>query len=91
MEQSKLPMEIIQEGILGIYDREHPRATIQFKLEIHSAAMAPSHQALTPPEIVLPAPSKRPAESKILQAQREFVPVPISLPERGIGVYNMFV
>jgi chemotaxis protein MotA len=65
MEQDRLRMEIIQEGILGIYDQEHPRA-LQYKLEIRSAAMALSHQTYNSPEVVLLAPSERPVEDKIL-------------------------
>ena len=65
MEQSKLRMEIIQDGILALYDQEHPRA-IRHKLEIRSSAMALSNQLRIPPQVVLLAPSEQPAENKIL-------------------------
>jgi flagellar motor component MotA len=45
-------MELIQEGVLGIYDREHPRA-IRFKLENHSAARAAFNQVPPEPGVVL--------------------------------------
>jgi chemotaxis protein MotA len=64
MEQGKMRMEIIQEGILGLYDQEHPRAILN-KLEIRSAAMALSNQPRIPPQIVLLAPGERPVENKI--------------------------
>ncbi len=58
-------MEIIQEGVLGIYDQEHPRA-IQYKLEIRSAAMGLSPKPRTAPKVVLLTPGERPVENKIL-------------------------
>jgi flagellar motor component MotA len=65
MEKSKLRMEIIQDGILGLYDQEHPRVILN-KLEIRSSAMGLSNQLRIPPQIVLLAPGERPAENKIL-------------------------
>jgi len=65
MEQDRLRMEIIQEGVLGIYDQEHPRA-IQQRLEIRSATMEHSPRPHTSPQVVLLTPSERPAEDKIL-------------------------
>lgn len=65
MEQDRLHMEIIQEGILGIYDQEHPRA-IQYKLEIRSAAMGLSPKPRTAPQGVLLTPGERRVENKIL-------------------------
>ena len=65
MEQERSRMEIIKEGILGLYDQEHPRAILN-KLEIRSAAMALSNQPRIPPQIVLLAPGERPVENKIL-------------------------
>jgi chemotaxis protein MotA len=65
MEQSKLHMVIIQDGILGLYDQEHPRAILN-KLEIRSSAMALSNQLRIPPQIALLAPGERPVENKIL-------------------------
>jgi flagellar motor component MotA len=47
-------MELIQDGILGIHDREHPRA-IRFKLENHSAARTAFNQISPEPEVVLPS------------------------------------
>jgi chemotaxis protein MotA len=65
MEQDRLRMEIIQEGILGIYDQEHPRA-IQHRLKIRSATLEPSPKPQTPPRVVLLTPGERPVENKIL-------------------------
>ncbi len=65
MEQSKLSMDIIQDGILGLYDQEHPRALLN-KLEIRSSAMGLSNQPHIPPQIVLLSPGERPVENKIL-------------------------
>jgi len=57
-------MEIIQEGVLGIYDQEHPRA-IQYKLEIRSATLELSPKPRTSPRGVLLTPGERPVENKI--------------------------
>ena len=65
MEQDRLRMEIIQEGVLGIYDQEHPRA-IQYKLEMRSASLELSPKPRTSPEVVLLTPGERPVENKIL-------------------------
>jgi chemotaxis protein MotA len=65
MEQERLRMEIIQDGILCLYDQEHPRAILN-KLEIRSAAMALSNQLRISPRIVLLPPGERPVENKIL-------------------------
>ena len=65
MEQDRLRMEIIQEGVLSIYDQEHPRA-IQYKLEIRSAAMGLSPKPRTAPQGVLLTPGERPMENKVL-------------------------
>ena len=65
MEQDRLHMEIIQEGILGIYDQEHPRA-IQYKLEMRAETMELSPKPRTSPNVVLLTPGERPVENKIL-------------------------
>jgi chemotaxis protein MotA len=65
MEQDRLRMEIIQEGVLGIYDQEHPRA-IQHRLEFRSASIELSPKPHTSPQVVLLTPSERPVEDKIL-------------------------
>ena len=65
MEQNRLRMEIIQEGVLGIYDQEHPRA-IQYKLEMRSATQELSPKPRTSPKVVLLTPGDRPVENKIL-------------------------
>jgi chemotaxis protein MotA len=64
MKWEGLRMEIIQEGILGLYDQEHPRAILR-KLEIHSAAMALSNPPRIAPQVVLLDPGERPTENKI--------------------------
>jgi chemotaxis protein MotA len=61
MDQEEIQRELIQEGILDIYDEENPRA-IEFKLEaLSSAAMKPS-PTWTRPKLVL-FPSKKRASS----------------------------
>ena len=65
MEQDRLRMEIIQEGVLGIYDQEHPRA-IQYKLEMRSATLELSPKPRTSRQVVLLTPGERPVENKIL-------------------------
>jgi chemotaxis protein MotA len=66
MEQDRLRMEIIQQGVMGIYDQEHPRA-IQYKLESRSAAMKLSSKPPASPKVVLLTnPGERPVENKIL-------------------------
>ena len=65
VEQDRLHMEIIQEGILGIYDQEHPRA-IQYKLEMRAETMELSPKPRTSPNVVLLTPGERPVENKIL-------------------------
>jgi len=65
MEQDRLRMEIIQEGLLSIYDQEHPRL-IQHKLETRWAIMELSPKMNTSPAVVLLPPSERPVENKIL-------------------------
>jgi flagellar motor component MotA len=52
MAEEGFRMEIIQEGVLGIYDLEHPRV-IRFKLENHSAARAAFNQIPREPEVIL--------------------------------------
>jgi flagellar motor component MotA len=52
MAEEDFRMELIQEGVLGILDLEHPRA-IRFKLENHSAARAAIGQIPPEPEVVL--------------------------------------
>jgi len=44
--------ELIQEGVLGIFDLEHPRV-IRFKLENHSSAKAAFNQIPPEPEVAL--------------------------------------
>ena len=54
MDQDLLRMEIIEEGILDIYDQEHPRA-MEFKLE----RIAGIRTELLPPVITAPQPQVR--------------------------------
>ncbi len=65
MERDRIRMEIIQEGVLGIYDQEHPRA-IRYKLEMRSGTLDLSPKPRTSPKVVLLAPGERPVENKIL-------------------------
>jgi chemotaxis protein MotA len=55
MDQDELRMELIEEGILDLYDQEHPNA-IKYKLETLSGAMAASHRSPSRPPLVLVAP-----------------------------------
>jgi chemotaxis protein MotA len=59
MDQDELRMELIQEGILDLYDQEHPKA-IQYKLETLSGAMAASQRSALRPPLVLVAPQDLP-------------------------------
>jgi len=52
MDQNELQMDIVQEGILDLFDQEHPRA-IRYKLETLSATMGISNRALNRPNLVL--------------------------------------
>ncbi len=52
MDQDELRMEMIQEGIMDLYDHEHPRA-IQYKLETLSRAMGTTDQTASRPKLVL--------------------------------------
>ncbi|MBI5584288.1 MAG: MotA/TolQ/ExbB proton channel family protein [Deltaproteobacteria bacterium] len=59
MDQDELRMELIQEGILDLYDQEHPRA-IKYKLETLSGAMATPHRSDLRPQLVLVSPHDYP-------------------------------
>jgi chemotaxis protein MotA len=52
MDQNELQMDIVQEGILDLFDQEHPRA-IRYKLETLSATMGISNRILNRPNLVL--------------------------------------
>jgi flagellar motor component MotA len=52
MAEEDFRTELIQEGVLGIFDLEHPRV-IRFKLENHSSARAAFNQIPPEPEVVL--------------------------------------
>jgi len=52
MDQDELRMEMIKEGILDLYDHEHPRS-IQFKLETLTGAMGTPDRTSTRPKLVL--------------------------------------
>lgn len=59
MDQDELRLELIQEGILDLYDQEHPNA-MKYKLETLSGAMAASHRSPSRPPLVLVAPQDYP-------------------------------
>lgn len=63
MEHEETRMELIQEGILDLYDEENPRA-IQFKLEALSSAGINPNPVRRPPEFV-PAAAKKRASSMV--------------------------
>ncbi len=63
MEHEETRLELIQEGILDLYDEENPRA-IQFKLEALSSAVMKPNPVRKPPEF-LPADSKKRASSMV--------------------------
>ena len=52
MDQNELQMDIIQEGILDLFDQENPRA-IRYKLETLSATMGMSNRVPNRPKLVL--------------------------------------
>jgi chemotaxis protein MotA len=52
MDQEEQRMELIQEGILDIYDQEHPNA-VKYKLETLSGAMDPPRRSALRPPLVL--------------------------------------
>lgn len=52
MDQSELQLEIVREGIMDLFDHEHPRAT-RYKLETLSASMGVSKRAPGRPSLVL--------------------------------------
>jgi chemotaxis protein MotA len=54
MDQDELRMEMIQQGILDLYDQEHPRA-IQYKLETLTRALGtPDRPSIRPKLVLLP-------------------------------------
>jgi chemotaxis protein MotA len=55
MDQDELRMELIQEGILDLYDQEHPNA-MRYKLETLSGAMAEPRRSSLRPQLVLVSP-----------------------------------
>ena len=63
MADEKFRLELIQEGILGIQDREHPRA-IRFKLETYLAARNASGTISQTPEIEVIRPAEMALENK---------------------------
>ena len=52
MDQNEFQMDLVQEGILDLFDQEHPQA-IRYKLETLSATMGMPNRALTRPNLVL--------------------------------------
>jgi chemotaxis protein MotA len=58
MDQEELRMETIQEGILDIYDHEHPRA-IQYKLETLARVMETPDRTSTRPKLLLLTPYEK--------------------------------
>jgi flagellar motor component MotA len=52
MAEADFRMELIQEGVLGISDLEHPRV-IRFKLENHLSAKAAFSRIPPEPEVIL--------------------------------------
>jgi chemotaxis protein MotA len=58
MDHEAIRLELIQEGILDLYDKENPRA-IQFKLEALSAAVMRPNPTRRRPEFVSIPPKKR--------------------------------
>ena len=58
MEHEETRLELIQEGILDLYDEENPRA-IQFKLEALSSAVMNPNPVRRPSEFVPSAAKKR--------------------------------
>jgi chemotaxis protein MotA len=63
MRDEKFRLELIQEGILGIQDREHPRA-IRFKLETYLAARGADHSIPQAPEMEVIRPAEVALQSK---------------------------
>ena len=63
MAEEKFRLDLIQEGILGIQDREHPRA-IRFKLETYLAARGATESTPQTPEIEAIRPAEVALESK---------------------------
>ncbi len=58
MDHEETRLELIQEGILDLYDQENPRA-IQAKLEAFSTAVMKPNPTRRPPEFLPAAPKKR--------------------------------
>jgi chemotaxis protein MotA len=58
MDQDELRMEMIKEGILDLYDHEHPRS-IQYKLETLARAMGTPDRTSTRPKLVLLSPYEK--------------------------------
>jgi chemotaxis protein MotA len=55
MDQNELQMDMIQEGILDLFDQEHPRA-MRYKLETLSASMGTPNRNHSQPKLVLLSP-----------------------------------
>ena len=67
MDHNELQMDIIQEGILDLFDHEHPRA-IHYKLETLSASMGTSTRTHSQPALVLLSPLTSYEEAKQLNS-----------------------
>ena len=52
MDQNEFQMDLVQEGMLDLFDQEHPQA-IRYKLETLSATMGMPNRAFTRPNLVL--------------------------------------
>jgi chemotaxis protein MotA len=64
MDQDELRLELIQEGILDIYDQEHPKA-IQFKLETMAGTMGLQNRLSLKPKLVLLSPYDQPRGARV--------------------------
>jgi len=64
MDQDELRLELIQEGILDIYDQEHPKA-IQYKLETLAGTLAVPQRSSPRPKIVLLSPYDQPRGARV--------------------------
>jgi flagellar motor component MotA len=58
MDQEELRLEMVQEGILDLYDHEHPRA-IQYKLETLTKNTGTPDRPSTRPKLLLLTPYEK--------------------------------
>ncbi len=64
MDQDELRLELVQEGILDIYDQEHPKA-IQYKLETLAGNLSAPQRSSLKPKIVLLSPYDQPRGARV--------------------------